>query len=247
MVSTATFWRIRLMLVDAIDRQTVKFVQWSHPFRVAFGKVIVHRYHVNTISCQSVEEDWQGSHEGLTFTRCHFGNLTLVEYRTAKKLNVVVNHFPLEVVTTCCPVVVVDSLVAVNGYEIFSWVGCKLTVEVVCRNNGFFVLCKATSCVFHDRESNRHNFVQCLFVVVQCFLFEFVYLVENILALVDWCIFDSLTELCYLLALLLSSVLNILLDFLGFSTQVVVAKFLDGWVGSLDFINIRLNEFHIAC
>ena len=247
MVSAATFWRIRLMLVDAIDRQTVKFVQWSHPFRVAFGKVIVHRYHVNTISCQSVEEDWQGSHEGLTFTCCHFGNLTLVEYRTAEKLNVVVNHFPLEVVSACCPVVVVDCFVAVNGYEIFSWVGCKLTVEVVCRNNGFFVLCKATSCVFHDRESNRHNFVQCLFVVVQCFLFEFVYLVENILALVDWCIFDSLTELCDLLALLLSSVLNILLDFLGFSTQVVVAKFLDGWVGSLDFINIRLNEFHIAC
>ena len=57
-VGLATFVRIGLIAVDAIDGQTMELVEWSHPFAVTLGEVIVHGYNVYTIMSQGVQEDW---------------------------------------------------------------------------------------------------------------------------------------------------------------------------------------------
>ena len=79
----------------------MELVEWSHPFAVTLGKVIVHGYNVYTIMSQGVQEDWQRSHKCLTFTGRHLGDLTLVEHGAAEELNVIVNHIPACGVAAC--------------------------------------------------------------------------------------------------------------------------------------------------
>ena len=47
-----------------------------------------------TIACEGIEEHGKGSHEGLTFTSSHLGNLSLMEYNTTEELHIIVNHLP---------------------------------------------------------------------------------------------------------------------------------------------------------
>ena len=54
-VCTASFFRVRLVLIDAIDAQTVELEKHSHPFAISLCQIIVHRYHMHTLSGQSVK------------------------------------------------------------------------------------------------------------------------------------------------------------------------------------------------
>ena len=178
------------MLVDAVDGESVEHVERPHPFRVTLGQIVVDGDHVHTVAGQGVEEHGQGGHEGLTFTRCHLGNLTLMQGDTAEELHVVVHHFPFQVVSTSCPVVVVDGLVAVDGDEVFLGVGSQLAVEVGGCDDGLFVLGKAASCLLHNAEGNGHHLVERLLVDFECLLVEFVNLVEDGLTLIERCLFN---------------------------------------------------------
>ena len=113
---------VRTMLVDTIYRETVEHIERSHPLRVTLSQVVVHGYYVYTITCEGVQEDRGCTYEGLTLTGSHLCNLTLVENNTTEELYIVVNHFPLHIITAGCPVVVIDSLVAIDGNEVVSWI-----------------------------------------------------------------------------------------------------------------------------
>ena len=47
-----------------------------------------------------IQEDRCCTYKGLTLTGSHLGNLTLMENNTTEELYIVVNHFPLHIITT---------------------------------------------------------------------------------------------------------------------------------------------------
>ena len=199
LICLAPFGRVRLMLVDAIYRKTVEHIERSHPLGVTFGKVIVHRYDVNSIACKGVEEYRQGGNEGLTFTGCHLGNLSLMKNDTSEELHIIVHHVPLEVVTACHPVVLVYRFVAFYTHKVFC---CgKFAVEIGGSHHNLLVLGKASGGLFHDTESHRHHVVKRLLVNFEDIFLQFIYLVEYCSTLVNGrCFYLSLefSNLCFL-------------------------------------------------
>ena len=164
LIGLAALGRVGLMLVDAVDAQPVEHVERAHPLRVALGQVVVHRHHVYAVACQSIQEHGQRGHEGLTFAGGHLGNLSLMEHGAAEELHVVVNHLPLQVVAACCPVVMIDGLVAVDGDEVLAGVASQFAVEVGSRHDCLFVLGKAAGGVLHNGEDLGAHLVECLLV-----------------------------------------------------------------------------------
>ena len=156
------------------------------------------------VACEGVKEYGECCHEGLTLTRCHLGNLALVKNNTTKDLNIIVYHFPLEVVAACCPVVVVYGLVAVDGDEVVFGILCKLTVEVGGGNHCLLVFSETTGCVLYDAESHRHDFVESLLVQVEHFLLQLVDGVEDRLALINRSLLNLSLQLGNLSLLLVS-------------------------------------------
>ena len=118
LICLASLFAVRTMLVDAVHAQSVEHIERSHPFGVTLGQIVVDRYDMHAVASQCVEEYRAGSHEGLTFTRCHLGNLALMEHGTADELHVIVYHLPLRIVAACGPMVVVYGLIAVDGDEV---------------------------------------------------------------------------------------------------------------------------------
>ena len=101
--------------------EAVEHIERSHPLRVTLGQVVVHGYYVYTITCQCVEEDRGSTNEGLTLTGSHFGNLTLVQNDTTEELYVVVDHFPLHIVTASSVVVPDVRVTQVLLYSMYHW------------------------------------------------------------------------------------------------------------------------------
>ena len=246
LISLATLLRVRLMLIDTIHAQSVEHIERSHPLRVTLGQIVVHRYYVNTITRQCIQEYRQRSHEGLTFTRCHLGNLTLMQNNTTKQLYVVVYHFPFQVVATCRPMVVVDGLVAIDGDKVLAGVCSQLAVEIGSGNNRFLVLSETSGCLFHDRENLGHHLVQRLFVDLQHFLLQFVYLGEDVGTLIDRCIFDGCFQFLNLFFLFQGRVLHLALNVLGALAQLVVVQLLYFRVDCFHFLYQRLNKLHVT-
>ena len=157
-VGTATSFAVGPMLVDAVDTKTVEHIERPHPFGVTLGQIVVDRHHVNTIARKSIEEDRKGGHKGLSFTRCHFGNLAFVENHATEQLNIVVNHVPLHVVASGHPVIVINGLIVFNGHKVVS--SGQRAVEVGSRNHHLAVLGKAASRTLHDGEGFIHHLVE---------------------------------------------------------------------------------------
>ena len=82
-VCLATGLGVGLVLVNAVNAQTMEHINRSVPFGVALGQVIVDRDHMHAVSGEGVEENGKGRDERLTFTRCHLGDFSLMQYSTA--------------------------------------------------------------------------------------------------------------------------------------------------------------------
>ena len=170
------------MLVYAVYGKAVEHIEGAHPLRVTLGEVVVDGNHVNALSGKCVEEHREGSHQGLTFTGCHFGNhapLLLVgfdaavEDYTADELDVVVNHVPGNLIAAGLPVVVPHSLVAGNLHKVAAF-GGKLLVKFGGRNLHGLILGKTAGRRFHDGKSLRKEFIQNHFNGFVLFLHKFV-------------------------------------------------------------------------
>ena len=198
LISAAACFRIRLVLVDAIDAQTVEHVERTHPFGVALGQIVVHRYDVNAIACEGVEEHRQSGYEGFTFTRCHFGDFSLVKHNAAEELHIIVHHVPKRVVATCNPVVLIDGLVVLDADKVVS--RCQIAVEVGSSYHNLFVFRKAACRFFHNGEGIGQSVCECFFVAFKHFFLEFVDLIEDYFAIFQGSAFNfSLEGLDFLL------------------------------------------------
>ena len=247
LISLATSLGVGLMLVNAVYRETVEHIEWSHPLGVTLSQIVVDSHYMHTITRKGVKEHRQGGHKRLTLTSSHLGNLTLVEYCTTEELYVIVNHLPFQVVATSRPVVMIDSLVAIDGDKVLFRVGSQFAVEVSSSHYRLLVLGKASCSLLDDAESHRHHLVQGLLILVESLLVEFVYLVEDRFALVYGCIFDCTLQTFYLLTLRLSSVLYKPLYLLCLSPELVVVKCLYLRIYGLYLVYVWLYQFHVTC
>ena len=144
---------IRLMTVDAVYAESVEHVKRSHPFGVTFCQVVVHGYYVYAVSGQCIQEYGEGSHQGFTFTCCHFGNFTFVQYHATEQLYVIVNHVPHRVVAAGVPMVLPDGFVTFDADKVLGC--CQCPVKVSGRHHYFFVFRETLGRFFYNRESNR--------------------------------------------------------------------------------------------
>jgi len=209
-ISTTTGIRVRLMLVDTIHAQAMELIKWSHPFGVTLGEVIIHGHDVNTISSQGIQEHRQGSYQSLTFTCCHFGNLTLMKHGTPEELHIVVNHRPLHVVTTGNPMVLPNGLIVFDTNEILA-LSSQQTVKLRSGHYYLFIFRKTACRILHDGKSLGMHFIQSLFVFIQYFLFQLINLSENRLTLFDFSSFDGGLQLFNLLLFFNSRCLDVFL------------------------------------
>ena len=216
LVGTAAALWVGLVLIDAVNRKAVEHIERTHPFWVTLSQVVIDRYDVYTITCQGIQEYGESTYEGFTFTRCHFGNLTLVQYDTTKQLYIVVYHVPLRIVTTSYPVVLIDSLIAFDGYKVV--VRGQFTVKVVGCNLYGFVLSKAACCILYNGEYFGQCLVECFLHLVEHLRFEFVYLVEDYLTVFNRSFFYLCLQRFNLFLDVVGRVLNLFLPLLGLGT-----------------------------
>ena len=67
-------------------------VDLPHPARVAVGKVIIHRHHVDALALQRVEIAGQRCHQRLALAGAHFGDLAAMEHDAADHLHIEMAH-----------------------------------------------------------------------------------------------------------------------------------------------------------
>ncbi len=102
---------IRLVLVDAVDAESVEHIERTHPFGVTLGEVVIHGDHMHALARKRVQEHGQRRDESLSLTRGHLGNLSLMKDDAADELHIVMDHVPGDSVASGRPAVVPHRLV----------------------------------------------------------------------------------------------------------------------------------------
>ena len=199
---------------------------------------------MHTITCQSIKEYWQCSHESFTLTSCHFGNLTTMQYNTTKQLHVIVNHIPFVHITTGFPLVAIDCFVTINLYKIVF--NSQLTVEVSSSNLDCFVLSKTTRSVFHNSKHLWQHAVEFYFESIKNFLVKFVNFIIETFAFVEFCLFDASTNLFNASTLCLNCFLQLNTNSRSASTKFVVRKFFYCWINFFYLVHNRRHLFQVA-
>src|SRR5205807_797886 len=77
---------------DYADGQSEEAIQLAHPFRIAFGQIIVNSYDVNAASAERVEIDRKSGDQRFAFAGFHFRNHALVLHHAADELHIEVAH-----------------------------------------------------------------------------------------------------------------------------------------------------------
>ena len=201
---------------------------------------------MNAIAGQRIQEHGERSHEGLTLTGSHLGNLTLVQHGTTEELYVIVYHLPLEVIATGCPVVVINRLVTINRDEVVLGVASQLTVKISGSHHSLLVLGKTACSILDDAEGSGQHLVERHLIVVERLFLQLVYLVEDGLTLVDGRVLDGSLQLSDLLSLGLAGILHILLYFFCLCTEFVIAQSLDIGVFGFHFLYDGLDQLHVT-
>ncbi len=73
---------------DPADRDAERLQQWTHPFGIAAGQVVVDRDDVNVPSTQRVAGSGDGSGQGLALTGCHFDHVAGQHPQRAEQLHI---------------------------------------------------------------------------------------------------------------------------------------------------------------
>ncbi len=141
------------MLIYTVNRKPVKFIHRAHPFSITPGQVIVDCYQVHTPAGQGIQEDRKSGHKGFSFTGGHFSNFTLMQCNSAYKLNIIVDHIPLYLVTPGYPPVLPVGFIALDLNTVSH--GGKVTIKISCRNLDLFTLLKAPGSVFNNGKGFR--------------------------------------------------------------------------------------------
>ena len=145
------------MFIDTIYRKSVKHVNWSHPLRVTFCQIIIHRNHMHTITSKCIKEYRQSTYQGFTFPCCHFGDFTFMKHNTTKQLYIIMDHIPLYFCTSCLPVILIYSFISLNTHEIMIY--SQLSIKLCGCNYNLFILRQTASGLFYNRKSFGKYFV----------------------------------------------------------------------------------------
>ncbi len=219
----------------------------THPFGVTFGKVVVHGNHMHAFAGQCVEVNGQRSHEGLTFTGGHLGDLTVVQDDTAYQLHVVVHHVPSNHIATCGPSVFVVSPVVADVHAVA--VGRDVAVAVGGGDLHLLVFGETAGGVLHHCKSFGEYFKEnVLRLVVRLFLQLFNTFVEFLFLIHRHVVFlvDTGAELCQFCLFSLYSLLYFGAEFDGLCAQFVVAKEFYFFVCLFCFVYQRHHLFKVA-
>ncbi len=243
-IGLTTCLAIGLMLVYAVHTETMEHVDGPHPLGVALGQVVVHCNHMHAIAGESIEEHGQSGRKGLTLTGEHLGNLALMQYGAAEKLNIEVNHSPLHVVTAGHPVVVVHCCVAVYIHKVVP--GGQVAVEL-CGLHTYLGIVGETlgGTLYYGKDLGTH-FVQGRLQGLQDFLLQLVYLLEKRSTVLYLGLGNAGLDVSYLLTLRCSLVCYILPDLLHTGTQLIVAHGLHTGIGIQHGLYQRAVGLHVA-
>ncbi len=159
MVSIAALLRVRAVFVNTIDGEQQELHNRANPFRIPPREVVVHRHYVYALSAQAIEVSRQRSHEGFTFTGCHFSNFTAVQHHTPDQLHIVVQHIPGDVAAGSHPFVLPDGFVAFYFEVIFLRISGKLPVVIGGCNGNFFTFLEAARGFLHHGKRLRQDFL----------------------------------------------------------------------------------------
>ncbi len=77
---------------DDADCETEEAIDLAHPFSIALGEIVVHRYDVDAVAGERVQIAGKCGDEGLAFAGLHLGDLAGVQCHAADHLNVEVAH-----------------------------------------------------------------------------------------------------------------------------------------------------------
>ena len=77
---------------DQADGQAQKTIDFSHPFTIALGQVVINCYDVDAFPVQRIQISRKSSYQCFPFAGFHFGNSSLVEDDAADKLNAKMPH-----------------------------------------------------------------------------------------------------------------------------------------------------------
>ena len=240
-ISLAPAVGVRLVLVNAIDRQPVKHVKRSHPLRVTLREVVVDRHHMYAFAGKGVEKDGQCSYERLSFTGSHFGNLSFVQHDTAEELDVVVHHVPFHLVASGYPMVLIDRLVAFDAYEVMA--GRQVTIEIRRCDRNLFVLHETTRRILDDGKGFGQHLFQHFFILIGNLLFDFIYFRPDRFAFFQFFFVDSLTQFFDAFFLFAHVIPYALADVCRTGAQFIVRERFNGRVSRLDLIYVRRNFF----
>ena len=190
-VYVAAFLRVGLGLVDAAHGQAMELIQRTHPLGVTFGQIVVDGNHMDTFARQCVQKHRQRSHQRLSFTGGHLGDVVAdfvavhdaVEHHTADQLHIVVHHVPCHHVAAGHPAVLVDGLVAVDSDEVLALQG-QLAVGLGGRHLDSLVVGEAAGSLLDHGEHLGQRGVKILGVVLEHFFARVIDLLPQGLALV---------------------------------------------------------------
>ena len=146
---------VGLVLVDAVDGESVEFIERAHPLGVATGEVVVHRHHVHPASCQGIEEHRQRRHQRLSFPGLHLRDFAAMQSHPTDQLHVVVHHVPRHGGSRRRPRLLPERLVALNRDEVA--IGRNLTVHVRRRDLHRTVGSKAARRLLDQGKRLRHD------------------------------------------------------------------------------------------
>ena len=232
------------MLIDAIHTQSVEHIERTHPLRVTLCQIVIHCDNMHTIASQCIEEHRKRCHERLTFTRCHFRNLTLMQNHTTEELHIIVNHVPHGVVSACHPVIMPNSLVAIYIHKIVSH--RELLIKFRGSDNNVLILSESASRIFHNGKNRRHHLVESLLENIQYFSIYLVDFIKDRLTLIYFRFLDFCIELLYFCSLFRHKALQINLDFVCLRTKFIVRQLLNFWIHVKHLLDNRPNLLHIA-
>ena len=212
-VCTTTRFTVGLVFVNAIHAQTVELIERSHPFGVTFRQIVIDSHHVHTASRECAEEHGTSCHQSFTLTGSHLSNFTLCEHHPTEELHIIVHHFPLEVVTSCKPVVLVNRFGTIfrDCHKVASH--RQFAVIIVSRNFDCFVLSEAARSFFHDSESLRKSFFKRNIHTLEHFFLEFIDFVEKKFAIFDGSFLDFSTNFSDLRIEVVARTLNVMFQF----------------------------------
>ena len=166
------------MLIDAINSKSMEFIDRPHPFGVALREIIIYCNNMYTSSGQRIKENRKSSYYSFSFTCSHLCNFPFVKSYTSNKLNIIMNHVPGNLITSCNPLIAPNCFVTFNSYA-FSG-GSQISVILSCRYFKYAILFESFCSFFNYCKSSWYKLIKCYFNLLIDLFFNFIYSIINL-------------------------------------------------------------------